>query len=155
MASFAEATVVPVPLEAILAPLMLLNRDRVWSLAAMATAGCICAAAVGYAVGWLFFETAGPWLLDTFNWGGEFEKAQAWIQAYGFWAVLVIGIVPIPFQTAMLLAGVTGMFFPLFLLATVLSRGARYFGLAALMLLLSHRRSPAYRRKRWREQAGS
>jgi len=145
VASFAEATVVPIPLEAILAPVMLVNRDRVWGLAAMATLGCMVAAAAGYAVGWLFFETTGRWLIETFNWGAEFDKARLWIETYGFWAVFVIGIVPIPFQTAMLLAGVTGMAFPLFMLATALSRGARYFGLAAVMLFLARRRRLPFR----------
>ena len=126
----------PIPLEALLGPLMLLNRDRVWWLALMATAGCVAAASLGYGVGWLFFETAGRWIVQTFDWGEAFETTQHWIDAYGFWAIFVIGIVPIPFQTAMLFAGATGMAFPVFLGAAALSRGLRYFGLAALMLLV-------------------
>lgn len=135
-ASFAEATVAPIPLEALLAPLMLLHRDRAWELAAMATAGCVAAAAVGYGVGWMFFDTAGRWLLETFEWGEAYATAQRWIESYGFWAVLVIGIAPIPFQTAMLVAGATGMTFPVFLAASALSRGIRYFGLAVIVLVL-------------------
>lgn len=131
----------PIPFEALLGPLMLLNRDRVWRLAFMATAGCLAAAAFGYGIGWLFFETAGRWIVGAFEWAEEFQTAQRWIDAYGFWAVFVIGVVPIPFQTAMLLAGATGMAFPAFLGAAALSRGLRYFGLAALMLLLPQRRS--------------
>ncbi|WP_420337423.1 YqaA family protein [Roseibium sp.] len=143
--SFAEATVVPVPLEAVLAPLMLLNPKRGWTLAAMATIGCLTAAAVGYVVGWLFFESVGLLLIDTFGWQEGLATTQEWMKAYGFFAVFVIGVVPIPFQTAMLLAGATGMAFPLFMLAAALSRGARYFGLAFVMIKTSSLRK---RRKR-------
>ena len=106
----------------------------------MATAGFVAAAAVGYGVGWLFFETLGYRILEAFDWRADFGTARSWIEAYGFWAVFVIGVTPIPFQTAMLLAGFTAMPFPLFLAAAALSRGMRYFGLAAVILWIGSAR---------------
>ena len=46
---------------------------------------------------------------------------------------MTLGIAPIPFQVAMLAAGATKFSFPLFLLATVIARSLRYFGLAAVV----------------------
>ncbi len=51
-------------------------------------------------------------------------------------AVLTIGIVPVPFQIAMLAAGASDYPYPLFLLAAMLGRGIRYFGLAVLVALM-------------------
>ena len=48
-------------------------------------------------------------------------------------AILAIGIVPIPFQIAMLVAGASAYPIVLFLAAACLARGARYFGLALLI----------------------
>lgn len=53
-------------------------------------------------------------------------------------AVLGIGIVPVPFQVAMLAAGASGYPFPLFMLAAMLGRGVRYFGLAVLVALVGN-----------------
>ena len=47
--------------------------------------------------------------------------------------MLTLGIAPIPFQVAMLAAGATQFSLPLFLLATVIARSVRYFGLALVV----------------------
>ena len=46
---------------------------------------------------------------------------------------MTLGIAPIPFQVAMLAAGATKFSLPLFLLATVIARAIRYFGLAIVV----------------------
>ena len=55
------------------------------------------------------------------------------MQNQGFWFVMTLGIAPIPFQVAMLAAGATQYSLPLFLLATVIARAIRYFGLAVVV----------------------
>ncbi|MEC7528546.1 MAG: DedA family protein, partial [Pseudomonadota bacterium] len=55
------------------------------------------------------------------------------MQNQGFWFVMTLGIAPIPFQVAMLAAGATQYSLPLFLLATVIARSIRSFGLAAVV----------------------
>jgi len=51
----------------------------------------------------------------------------------GFWFVITLGIVPIPFQIAMLAAGATKYSLILFLIASVIARSIRYFGLALIV----------------------
>ena len=55
------------------------------------------------------------------------------MQQKGFWFVISVGILPIPFQIAMLTAGVLKYSLILFLLAATLSRALRYYGLALLV----------------------
>ncbi len=43
VASFMETIIVPIPIEVVLIPLMAINRDRIWRLAAVTTLGCLAA----------------------------------------------------------------------------------------------------------------
>ncbi|ART63451.1 YqaA family protein [Kushneria marisflavi] len=133
VASILETLIVPIPIETILIPWMVLRPQKRWWLASVALAGNLLAAAVGYGL--------GVWAMGQFNdqliglFGGQ-QAFNAFDQRFsdnGFLAVLSIGVIPIPFQIAMLVAGSTGYSFFLFMLAALLARGARYFGLALLV----------------------
>tara|TARA_B100000586_G_C19976307_1_gene369995 strand:- start:147 stop:731 length:585 start_codon:yes stop_codon:yes gene_type:complete len=132
-ASFLESTIVPIPLEAVLIPLMQARREKLWLIALMATIGCIIGAIFGYALGYYLFDVVGDWVINTFSNPEQFEQVKQNMQAQGFWFVLTLGIVPIPFQIAMLAAGATKYSIFLFLLATVIARSIRYFALAAVV----------------------
>ncbi|URQ89483.1 VTT domain-containing protein [Pseudoalteromonas sp. SCSIO 43101] len=133
VASFLESTIVPIPLEAVLVPLMQARREKLWLIALMATIGCIVGAIFGYALGYYLFDVVGDWVINTFSNPEQFEQVKQKMQAQGFWFVLTLGIVPIPFQIAMLAAGATKYSIFLFLLATVIARSIRYFALAAVV----------------------
>ena len=139
VASAAETTVLPVPMEAVILPMMIADRRRLWRVAAVTLAGCLAGAAVGYAVGYLMFESIGLWLLDRFGWAADFADFQTTFETRGFWAIVLVGITPIPFQIALLTAGFTHYPLVPFLLACALARGLRYFGLAVLVALFGDR----------------
>lgn len=144
-ASFAETIIVPIPIEVILIPFMLANRYRIWWIATVTFLGCVAGAMVGYGVGYLFFDTLGTAMVDSMGWQQPYQRFQGLFDQYGFWAVVVIGVVPIPFQVAMLAAGAAHYSIPLFILATALARGVRYYGLAALVLWLGPKALRAWR----------
>ncbi|BAM03416.1 YqaA family protein [Phycisphaera mikurensis] len=137
--SFFESTVLPVPLEVLLVPVMQARRDRLWWLAAAALGGCVLGAVAGYWIGWGLMESIGHPLVAWLGQERALEDAIAGFNADGFVYVLGISLAPVPFQIAMLGAGAAG--FPLwkFLLATLISRAIRYFGLAALVWWLGDR----------------
>ena len=132
-ASFLESTIVPIPLEAVLVPLMQARREKLWLIALMATLGCIIGALFGYALGYFLFDAVGDWIISTFSNPEQFEIIKQKMQKQGFWFVLTLGIVPIPFQIAMLAAGATKYLLSLFLIAATIARAIRYFGLAILV----------------------
>ncbi|MDO6533473.1 YqaA family protein [Alteromonas stellipolaris] len=133
LASFLESTIVPVPLEAVMVPLMQARRDKLWLIAFMATLGCVVGALFGYAMGYYLFDLVGQWAIDTFFSQQQFDNVKQQMQNQGFWFVMTLGIAPIPFQVAMLAAGATKFSLGLFLFATVIARAIRYFGLAAVV----------------------
>ncbi|MGS0495977.1 alkaline phosphatase [Pseudoalteromonas sp. S1727] len=132
-ASFLESTIVPIPLEAVLVPLMQARREKLWLIALMATVGCIIGALFGYALGYYLFDAVGDWVINTFSNPEQFEQVKQQMQAQGFWFVITLGIVPIPFQIAMLAAGATKYSLVMFLIATTIARSIRYFGLALVV----------------------
>lgn len=132
-ASFLESTIVPVPLEAILIPLMQARREKLWLIALMATVGCVNGALFGYALGYYLFDVIGDWVISSFSSPEQFEQVKLQMQEQGFWFVMTLGIVPIPFQIAMLAAGATKYSLILFVIATTIARAIRYFGLALVV----------------------
>ncbi|NOJ26094.1 YqaA family protein [Vibrio coralliilyticus] len=134
-ASLLESTIVPIPLEALLIPLLHKRRDKLWQVALMATLGCIVGALLGYALGYYIFELLRDWVITNWITEQRLDTVILRIKTEGFWFVMTLGVAPIPFQIAMLTAGATYFSLPLFLLATGLSRAIRYFGIALLVYI--------------------
>ncbi|MBP5980269.1 MAG: DedA family protein [Halomonas sp.] len=137
--SFLETIILPIPIELILIPLMASNRQRIWLLATITTAGCLLASLVGYGVGMLLFQSIGNWFIEFMGMQESYQHFQTFFNQYGFAAILAIGILPIPFQVAMITAGLSGYPILLFVLATFIARGLRYYGLAWLVYRFGHR----------------
>ena len=131
--SFLETIILPIPIELVLIPLMAANKQRIWLLATVTTAGCLVASLVGYGVGMLLFQSIGTWFIEFMGMQNSYQAFQTFFDQYGFIAILCIGILPIPFQVAMITAGLSGYPVLLFALAALLARGVRYFGLAWLV----------------------
>ena len=106
--SFLETIILPVPIELVLIPLMAVNRQRLWRIATVTTAGCLAAALLGYGVGMVLYQSLGTWFIDTMGMQSAYQAYQGFFDQYGFIAILTLGILPIPFQVAMITAGLSG-----------------------------------------------
>lgn len=133
--SLAESSFFPIPPDPLLIALCLGAAKRSLRFAAIATAASVVGGVIGYAIG------AGAWHL-TQDWffayvpgvGPEaFARVQALYDQYDFWAVFLAGLTPIPYKVFTLSSGVFGINFGVFVLASVLSRGLRFFVVAALI----------------------
>ena len=138
--SFAESTVVPVPLETIVAPLMVGHHRRAIQIALAIWLGCLVGAAVFYLVGlWLFDPVVRP-VLETLGLMRGLEDMTRDLGNEGlFWTTFLVSFSPAPMQLATLGAGATQGNFAVFLGAIAASRGVRYFGLAVLARLIGPR----------------
>jgi len=138
--SFAESTLIPVPLEALVVPLMIGHPQRSLAIATFIWIGCVVGASLFYAVG---FWLAEPVMVPAVEWLGladQFDQIAARLSQDGlFWTVFLISLLPAPMQLATLGAGSIGGNFLIFFAAIALSRGIRYFGLAMLAQLLGER----------------
>lgn len=131
--SFLETIILPIPIELVLIPLMAVNKQRIWLLATVTTVGCLVASLVGYSIGLVLYQSVGTWFIEFMGMENSYQAFQTLFDQYGFIAILSIGILPIPFQVAMITAGLSGYPIVLFVLAALIARGLRYFGLAWLV----------------------
>ncbi|WP_119168361.1 YqaA family protein [Algihabitans albus] len=131
--SAAETVFLPLMLEAIMAPMMLVDRRRAWQTGAIALAGCLAGAVVAYFLGAWLYSWFGQDLVTLVGGEQAFNDFKVFMQTHGFWAIMLAGLTPIPFQIAVLASGVTGYALPGFIAAVLISRGLRYLGMAALV----------------------
>ena len=74
--SFLETIILPIPIELVLIPLMAANKQRIWLLATVTTAGCLVASLVGYGVGMLLFQSIGTWFLEFMGMQNSYQAFQ-------------------------------------------------------------------------------
>jgi len=132
--SFAESSFFPIPVDVMLAPMCLADRDRWIRYATIATVFSVLGGLGGYAIGWGLFEAIEPWLRESHYWG-DFELASQWLNDYGVWVVFAMGFSPLPYKVATIAAGVAVINLPGFFIGSLVGRAARFFLVAGLVRL--------------------
>jgi len=133
--AFAESSFFPIPPDPLLLALCLGASKRSLRFAGIATLASVTGGMLGYAIGAGAWSVAEP-LFFSYVPGVSaeaFENVRAFYDRNGFAAVFLAGLTPIPYKVFTLASGVFGINFGVFVLASVLSRGFRFFVLAALV----------------------
>ena len=131
--AFAEASFFPVPPDALLIPMALARPDRAWRLAAICLAGSVIGGALGYLIGYAVFDQLARPLIELYGYGDRFAAFQALYARWGLWVILVKGLTPIPYKIVTIASGAARFNFWMFMAASVVTRGARFFIVAALL----------------------
>jgi membrane protein YqaA with SNARE-associated domain len=134
VASFLETTIIPIPIEVIVAPVMAASRARGFIVATVTLAGSVLGAVVLYLLAWVLFDDLAQPLIDMVGGQQQFDDLEGRFAEGGFWVVFAISITPVPMQLAALAAGATSYPIWLFLIAITVSRAIRYYGLWLLVL---------------------
>ncbi len=133
--AFAESSFFPLPPDPLLIALCLGAAGRALRFAAVTTITSVLGGIVGYGIGALVWTSASGFFFEYVP--GVTPEAFATVQGYydrwDFWAVFVAGLTPIPYKVFTISAGVFSINFPVFVLASVLSRGLRFFLVAGLI----------------------
>lgn len=132
--SFAESSFFPIPVDVMLAPMVLARRDRWIRLAAIATLLSVAGGVAGYGIGYALFDVIEPWLRESHYWDA-YETSRRWFDQYGVWIVFVAGFSPIPYKVFTIAAGVAVLSFPGFVIASLIGRACRFFLVAGLVRL--------------------
>jgi len=130
--SFAESSFFPIPPDVMLAPMTLARPRLGFRLALITTIASVLGGAAGYLIGLWAIDVALP-LIEATGYLPAYERAQDWFDRYGFYAVLAAGFSPIPYKVFTIAAGAVGLLLPVFLMASVIGRGARFFLVAGLI----------------------
>lgn len=133
--ALAEASFFPIPPDPLLLALSLGAPRRSFRFAGLATVGSVLGGMLGYALGALAWGALShvfyAWVPGVTP--EAFGRVQALYARYDFWAVFLAGLTPIPYKVFTLSAGVFSLRFEVFVLASALSRGLRFFVEGALI----------------------
>ena len=131
--SFAEASFFPIPPDVLLIPMALARPRRAWHYAAICTAASVVGGALGYLIGYALFDVIARPLIAAYHYQDAFQRFRDTYAQYGLWVILLKGITPIPYKIVTISAGAAGYDFGLFMLASLVTRGARFFLVATLL----------------------
>jgi membrane protein YqaA with SNARE-associated domain len=132
MVAFAESSFFPVPPDVMLAPMVLARPERWWRNAALCTAGSVVGGVLGYTIGYTL-EPVGRWILAATGHAGGDAALRAGFAKWGILVILGQGLLPIPYKLVTITTGLAH--FPLWelVVASCVTRSARFFGVAWLV----------------------
>jgi membrane protein YqaA with SNARE-associated domain len=133
--SFAESSFFPIPPDVMLGPMALANRSRAWYFASITTLFSVLGGIFGYLLGMFAFEPLIHPLITMLGYEDRFLEVETWFDRYGIWIIFAAGFTPIPYKLFTIGAGIMAMPLLPFILASIIGRGARFFLVAALIVL--------------------
>ncbi|MBL6431808.1 MAG: DedA family protein [Alphaproteobacteria bacterium] len=133
--SFAESSFFPIPPDILLIPMVIARRAKAFSYALLCTITSVIGGAAGYAIGALLFVQLAEPILSFYGYLDKFETFRSNFNDYGAWIVFIAGVTPFPYKVITIASGATGLSLPVFMLASVLARGLRFFVVAGLLYL--------------------
>lgn len=131
--SFFEASVFPIPPDALMIPMILAAPRRAFLIAGVTTLSSVLGGALGYGAGIFLFEEVGRPVLEFYGKTHAFETFKHYYNELGAAILLLSGITPFPFKVTTILSGATELNFVLFLVFTLIGRAVRFFIVATLL----------------------
>jgi len=133
LVAFAESSFFPIPPDTILVPMSIARPHRALVYALICTIASVAGGLLGYAIGALLFQTIGKWLISLYGYGDRVEQMRTLYAHWGWAVILVKGFTPIPFKIITITSGLLAYSLPLFVIFSIITRGARFFFVAALL----------------------
>jgi membrane protein YqaA with SNARE-associated domain len=150
--ALAESSFFPVPPDVLLIALVMGAHKKWLRFAALCSVGSVVGGMLGYAIGYGAFELIGNHIVNLVaslsgtDPGELLTQANYWFNEkelfdmkVGAWAVGIAGFTPIPYKVFTIAAGFFEMNFAVFVIASAISRSARFFIVAGLIGLLFDR----------------
>lgn len=131
--SFTESFIFPFPPDLLMMLMIISNRKDAFKLAFWCTVVSVAGGVIGYYIGYALYQTAGLWIIETYGYQEQALKFQELAKAWGFWIIALKAATPIPFKVVTILSGAASLSFPIFLSASLIARGSRFFIFAGLI----------------------
>ncbi len=131
--SFTESSFFPLPPDTMLVPMALARPDKAYHYAAVCTVASVLGGILGYAIGHYLYESVGLWLISLYGYGDKVETFREAYARWGSWIILIKGATPIPYKIVTITSGFAGYNFFMFVLLSVITRGARFYLTAFLL----------------------
>jgi len=127
--AFAESSFFPVPPDVLLIALCLGRPTSALWFATLCTVGSVLGGAFGYGLG----RYGGRPLLKRWFGPHRIAPVERYYERWNAWATGIGGLTPLPYKLFTIAGGVFAVRFSVFLLASLVARGLRFFTIAILI----------------------
>ena len=138
--ALAESSFFPIPPDVLLIALCLGAVVHSFRYATICLTGSIIGAMIGYAIGFFLWQTPAGELTALANWffanvfsEDSFHNVGDLYDQYNFWIVFTAGFTPLPYKLFTITGGLFHINFTMFIIASIISRGLRFFLIAGLI----------------------
>lgn len=137
--AFSESSFFPVPPDVLLIALAVGKPEKSLKFAWLCAAGSVLGGIVGYFIGWQFMTGIGDRIVAFYGLTEKVAHIESLYNQYDAWAVGIAGFTPIPYKVFTITAGAFKIDFLVFVLASAVSRSARFFLVGLLIYVFGPR----------------
>jgi membrane protein YqaA with SNARE-associated domain len=140
--AFAESSFFPIPPDVLLIALCLGATKKSFRFSTICTLGSVLGAMGGYLLGYFLWQTPSGEFTSIANFFfrsipgftvEEFAHIRSLYEQYDFWIIFTAGFTPIPYKLFTITSGVFNIDFVMFVIASIVSRGLRFFLIGGLI----------------------
>lgn len=131
--AFSESSFFPIPPDVLLIALGIAIPKKSFRYALLCSVGSVLGGCFGYLIGWQFMAGFGNKIINLYGFEDKYGYIQDLFMKYDAWAIGIAGFTPIPYKIFTIAAGAFKINFPTFLIASVISRSARFFAVGSLI----------------------
>ena len=131
--AFTEASFFPVPPDILLIALCLGCPSKSFRYALICLAGSVLGAIFAYGLGFWAWGAMSDWFIPGLFSQENFDAVGALYDEWNFWAIFTAGFTPVPYKIFTVAGGVFNINFPMFVFASIVGRGLRFFLVGGLI----------------------
>ncbi len=136
--SFAESSFFPIPPDPLLIAMVVSQPKKWFRFATITTLSSVLGGVLGYVIGMVAIAAIMPIIINV-GYEEAYHSAVNWFDVYGPFAVIVAGFTPIPYKIFTIAGGAAQMFFPWFVVGSIIGRGGRFYLVAFLMFVFGRK----------------
>jgi membrane protein YqaA with SNARE-associated domain len=133
--SFIESSVFPIPIVLLMIPVQLVKRHKAISIGFFVTLFSVLGGALGYYLGYFFYDTIGASVISFYGYQESFIKfTNSITKEMEFWIVFFYALTPLPYKLLTIGSGFLQFNFWIFIVGSFVSRGIRFLTISFLIL---------------------
>ena len=137
--AFSESSFFPIPPDVLLIALAVGKPKKALKFALICSIGSVLGGILGYLIGWQFMAVVGHKIIAFYGLTEKVATIASLYNQYNAWAVGIAGFTPIPYKVFTITAGAFKINFLIFVLASTVSRSARFFLVGGLIFMFGPR----------------
>ena len=125
--SFLESIIIPIPVDIFLAPMIVLNKSKAFFLVTITIIFSVLGGILGYYIGFYFWDIFSYKIVNLHpNFEKHFQSFTEKFNDFGWLIVIIGGFTPLPYKVITISSGILNLNIYLFILFSLISRGARF-----------------------------